>query len=97
MAVNEGAVLIRGFCTTLLTLGPYKPGQYNNGSQLVECAVGSYSPGGLVSQCTQCAVNQYQSSKGQSSNIIFVDIRYICQISPSSSSSEPLCPRSGIL
>eukprot|EP00116_Pleurobrachia_bachei_P013962 sb/3474224/ len=43
-----------------------KPGYYNSGSDILECPSGTFnSANGLVSKCSDCPVNQYQSKKGQ--------------------------------
>eukprot|EP00116_Pleurobrachia_bachei_P009440 sb/3469702/ len=43
-----------------------KPGYYNSGSAILECPTGTFnSANGLVSKCSDCPVNQYQSKNGQ--------------------------------
>ncbi|KAL5257932.1 hypothetical protein ACHWQZ_G012770 [Mnemiopsis leidyi] len=43
------------------------PGHKNNGSHFVKCSPGTFSTGGMITECTPCQANQVQPKGGQSS------------------------------
>ncbi|KAL5258127.1 hypothetical protein ACHWQZ_G012924 [Mnemiopsis leidyi] len=46
---------------------PAPEGHVNSGSAFVPCSPGSYSTGGMMTECTPCQANQVQPREGQSS------------------------------